>query len=249
MNKIVLTGATGKLGQNIVKDLHKKYDLIVLARDIEKAKRLLPYNNIDFYLADLNKLDSVIEIGKFISSKYDSIYGIINNAGVDINSAMLDTYYDDFFSLIRINELAPYIICKELIPTLINNKRGRIINISSNLASYTVFGAVEYSMSKAALESLSRSIAVEFGNNNICCNTVVIGGMRGYMTKVNRLSYDMSCKDVDYTDCKVALSKIPLKRQGIFQEYVDVISFLLSDKASYINGAKIHVDGGISIML
>ena len=121
----------------------------------------------------------------------------------------------------------------------------RIINISSDLSMRTVKNATEYSMTKAGLDALTRSIAVEYGEYGIRANSVNINGMKGYTTKVNECTGIFSKNDSDYDDWKQPKEKIPLKRRGLFKEFVDVIEFLCSEKSDYITGTNLPVDGGI----
>ena len=140
---------------------------------------------------------------------------------------------------------APYYICQKIIPYMKNMKFGKIINISSDLSVRTVKNATEYSISKAGLDALTRSIAVEYGEYGIRANTININGMKGYTTKVNEITDIFSKNDEDYDDWKQPKERIPLSRRGTFDEFVDVIEFLCSEKSNYITGVNIPVDGGI----
>ena len=169
---------------------------------------------------------------------------MINNAALDIDQPMINTSREDFEKIMRVNLFAPYFICQKVIPNMKENKFGKIINISSNLSMRTVKNATEYSMTKAGLDALTRSIAVEYGEYGITANAVNINGMKGYTTKVNENNV-FSKNDDDYDDWKQSKERIPLNRRGNFREFVDVIEFLCSNKSSYINGVNIPVDGGI----
>lgn len=130
---------------------------------------------------------------------------------------------------------------------MISNKSGTILNISSTLSVRAISNASEYSLSKAALCSLTRSIAVEFGKYNINSICLNISGMKGKLKDVNCSSNNLpSSNDEDYTDWKVKKEKIPLRRRGTFKEYSEIIKFLISEKAKFINGETIFVDGGIN---
>ena len=146
--------------------------------------------------------------------------------------------------IMKVNLFAPYFICQKVIPNMKQNKFGRIINISSDLSMRTVKNATEYSMTKAGLDALTRSIAVEYGEYGITANSININGMKGYTTKVNE-NIIFSKNDKDYDDWKQPKKRIPLSRRGDFSEFVDVIEFLCSDKSNYISGVNLPVDGGI----
>ena len=128
---------------------------------------------------------------------------------------------------------------------MINQKSGKIVNISSVLSKKTIINATEYSISKGALDALNRSLAVEYGKYNININGINIGGMKGKLNKVNEIINFRSIKESDYIYSGIKNDKIPMKRYGNLQEYVNVILFLSSELSSYINGANIPVDGGI----
>ena len=195
---------------------------------------------------------------------FNKIDIIINNAAVDIDQPMIDTTKEEFEKIMKINLFAPYYICQKIIPYMKNIKFGKIINISSDLSVRTVKNATEYSISKAGLDALTRSIAVEYGEYGIRANTININGMKGYTTKVNEITDIFSKNDVvcsgillvmlvcfrykndeDYDDWKQPKERIPLSRRGTFDEFVDVIEFLCSEKSNYITGVNIPVDGGI----
>lgn len=242
---ILITGANGKLGQNIVDRLKKDNNIIVLSRNLEKTKEIFGSDeNIKLYYCDLEKYDDINNAVDKIIKDNLKIHILINNAALDIDKPMIDTSYNEFETIFRVNTFSPYFLCQKIIPNMIENKFGKIINISSDLATRTIKNATEYSMTKAALEALTRSIAVEYGEYGITSNTVSINGMKGFLTKVNE-DIKFSKNDYDYDDWKQSKDRIPLSRRGNFSEFVDVIEFLCSDKSSYISGTNIPVDGGI----
>ncbi|MCX8131465.1 MAG: SDR family oxidoreductase [Clostridia bacterium] len=244
---VLLTGATGKLGQNIANRLLPNNDLILLVRDIDKASKI--YGNqvgVSIYECDLNYYDSICSSCKKLLSDFCKVDIIINNAALDIDQPMLDTIKEEFENIMKVNLFAPYYICKNILPNMIKNRFGKIINISSDLSMRTVKNAAEYSITKAGLDALTRSIAVEYGSFGITANSVNISGMKGYTTKVNE-SCTFSPNEEDYDDWKYPAERIPLNRRGTFSEYVDVIEFLCSNKSNYINGINMPVDGGMIV--
>ena len=243
---IVVTGGNGKLGQNIVERLKEKNNIILLTRNIEKTKKIFnKYKNIYSYKCDLENSEDINNAILSIMRDFNKIDIIINNAAVDIDQPMIDTTKEEFEKIMKINLFAPYYICQKIIPYMKNMKFGKIINISSDLSVRTVKNATEYSISKAGLDALTRSIAVEYGEYGIRANTININGMKGYTTKVNEITDIFSKNDEDYDDWKQPKERIPLSRRGTFDEFVDVIEFLCSEKSNYITGVNIPVDGGI----
>lgn len=241
---ILITGGNGKLGQNIVEKLKKNNEIFLITRDIEKSKKIFSNSKLHFYSCDLEIYQNIAETVEKIIKDFERIDIIINNAAVDIDQPMITTSKEDFEKIMRINLFAPYFICQKVIPNMIKNKYGKIINISSDLSIRTVKNATEYSMTKAGLDALTRAIAVEYGEYGITANSININGMKGCTTKVNESTL-FSKKDDDYDDWKQPKERIPLKRRGSFEEFVNIIEFLCSNKSDYITGTNIPVDGGI----
>ena len=243
---ILITGANGKLGQNIVERLRKNNNIIAITRNLEKSKKIFSkLENVYLYYCDLQNYEEIDDVIKKILKDFGNIDILINNAALDIDQQMINTSKDDLELIFKVNTFAPYYLSQKILPNMIEKKFGKIINISSDLSVRTVKNATEYSMTKAALDSLTRSIAVEYGEYGILSNTISINGMRGYLTKVNEKLDVFSKEDKDYDDWKQPKERIPLSRRGNFSEFVDVVEFLSSDKSNYITGTNIPVDGGI----
>lgn len=242
---ILITGANGKLGQNIVDRLKNDNNIILLTRNLEKSRKIFKEDkNIKLYYCNLENYEDITNAVDKILKDNSRIDILINNAALDIDQPMISTSYKEFETIFKVNTFSPYFLCQKIIPNMMKNKFGNIINISSDLATRTVKNATEYSMTKAALEALTRSIAVEYGEYGIVSNTISINGMKGFLTKVNE-DLNFSINDEDYDDWKQPKERIPLSRRGNFSEFVDVIEFLCSEKSSYISGTNIPVDGGI----
>lgn len=242
---ILITGGNGKLGQNIVARLQKYNNVFLLTRNLKKTEKIFDdKKNIYIYNCDLGKYDDIKCSIQKIMNDFKNIDIIINNAALDIDQPMIETTEQDFIKIMKVNLFAPYFICQNTIPNMMKNKFGKVINISSDLSIRTVKNATEYSMTKAGLDALTRSIAVEYGKYGIIANSININGMKGYTTKVNE-SILFSKNDKDYNDWKQSKERIPMQRRGNFSEFVDVIEFLCSDKSNYISGINIPVDGGI----
>ena len=242
---IIITGGNGKLGQNIVERLQKYNKIFLVTRDIKKTEKIFNNKeNVYLYYCDLEKYSDIELCIQKIINDFKNIDIVINNAALDIDQPMIETTKEDFEKIMRVNLFAPYFICQKVIPNMKQNRFGKIINISSDLSMRTVKNATEYSMTKAGVDALTRSIAVEYGEYGITANSININGMKGYTTKVNE-NIIFSKNDKDYDDWKQPKEKIPLSRRGDFSEFVDVIEFLCSDKSNYISGVSLSVDGGI----
>ncbi len=243
MLKILLTGGTGRFASEIVKTIDAEF--ILLCRDLDKASKV--YKNvkksIQIYQVDLLIEQEISERIKQILQYNEKIDVLINNAAVDINEEMTKTSNEDFEKLMKTNLFSPYWISKLIIPYMIKNKAGRIINVSSGLSMKAAPYAVEYSMSKAGLDALSRGIAIQYANQGIRCNSVNISGMEDYLVLVDGKPRSTE-KSIE--GAKMEFEKIPIGRYGKYSEYVSVIKFLCEKEADYINGTNIIIDGGIN---
>ena len=142
----------------------------------------------------------------------------------------------EWSDVINLNLNSSFYLTKFFLKNMIKNRYGRVINISSVVGSSGNLGQANYSASKAGIEGMSKSIALEVASRNITINCVAPGFIETDMTK-NLLS-----KNED------ALKKsIPMGRVGLPDEIANVVSFLASDAAGYITGQTIHVNGGLYI--
>lgn len=248
INKIILiTGGTGKLGQCLVNAFVKQGATVIFTtRDLKRAN-IFSNNNLNVFpfKCDLQKVKDIKALASYVLKKFKKIDVIINNAAVDIDQSFLTTTEHQFESLIKTNLMGPYYVCKYLIGMMVKQKKGKIVNVSSVLSNRTVNNAVEYSMSKAALDSFSRSLAVEFGQYNIITNSVNIGVMPGMLNKVDEIVEHRSIDETSYTDWSVKKEDVPLRRRGTYNEYVQAVLFLTSEECNFINGASIPIDGGV----
>ena len=175
-------------------------------------------SNLKSMMADLNSEPSVI----------------INNAGITKDNLLIRMKHDEWNDVITANLRGVQQICKIFLRDMIKRRWGRIINISSVVASIGNSGQTNYSASKAGLEGFSRSLAIEVASRNITVNVISPGFISTDMT--NKISLDSR----DHIK-----RKIPLERFGTPEEVAEVVSFLSSDEANYITGENIHVNGGM----
>ena len=141
---------------------------------------------------------------------------------------------EDFESVINVNLVGTFNVTKNVIPYMMKQRCGRIINISSVVGISGNAGQTNYSASKAGIIGFTKSLAKEVASRNILVNAVAPGFIETKMT------------DVLKDEVKEEISKtIPLKRMGKAEDVANVVEFLASDKSSYITGQVIHVDGGM----
>lgn len=182
---------------------------------------------------DLTSQESMI---KYLDRLDDSIDILINNAGVNVVQPFLKISGDEIEDTFNVNTFAPLFLSKYFIEKFFLEKgQGCIINIGTLWLSRTRFGRTTYTMSKSALESLTRSIAVEFGDRNIRCNMVSPGFIGTDLTYQN--NSDSVLRDI--------IEKVPLKKLGSPLDVADLVLYL-SLNNNFITGENIYIDGGIS---
>ena len=159
---------------------------------------------------------------------------LVNNAGVTRDNLILRLSEEDFDTVLNANLKGAFLCCKEAARRMVRQRYGRIVNLSSVVGLRGNAGQTNYSASKAGLIGLTKSLARELASRNVTVNAVAPGFIETDMTAALsddvRASYEAA---------------IPLKRMGTAQEIADAVAFLASDKAAYITGQVLAVNGGM----
>ena len=235
--KILITGASRGLGLAISNALSKEYTLILHATRKESFINFDPKHHL--LCADLSDPGELTEFCKRLKKEHgDTLYGVINNAGITFDKSLIYQPENEIDKLLQVNLKAPIMICKAVMKQFLLNKRGVIINVSSCVGETgNAFQAV-YSATKAGLAALSKSLAREVSalseEHSIRILSIAPGFIETEMTD-----------SVPEKFRQEYLKAIPANRFGKVNEVADVVAFLLSDKASYINGTNININGGI----
>lgn len=212
----LITGASGGIGLAIVNCLEKQ-GINILAPG-RKELNLLSEDSINNYLASLK---CPIDI-------------LVNNAGINILESIKNLTEQSINETMQVNLLAPLRIIRKIVPQMISRKYGRIVNIGSIWGMITKPGRITYTLTKAGLAGLTRSMAVELAPYNVLVNCVAPGYVNTELTRKNN-----SAKEL-----KKIKNTIPLRRLGEPAEVAELVSFLCSDKNTYITGQTIAIDGG-----
>ena len=141
---------------------------------------------------------------------------------------------EDWNSVINLNLNTTFFLTKEILRFMVKNRFGRIINISSVVGSSGNIGQANYAASKAGLEGMTKSIALEVASRGITVNCIAPGFIKTAMTS-----------DILEKNEEKIISNIPIKRIGVPDDISSLTKFLASDKASYITGQTFHVNGGM----
>lgn len=240
-NKIVvITGSARGIGYAIAKefaivgattiilDLEKKV-VDEAVKNLKDAK-----GKVDGFVADVTNADLVAKVFKFIYKKYGKIDVLINNAGITKDGLLMRMKEEDWNAVIDVNLKGTFLCTQKISRYMLKQRAGSIINISSVIGMIGNAGQANYAASKGGIIALTKSSAKEFAARNIRVNAIAPGFIETEMTK--KLKADVVKK---YAEA------IPLNRMGKPKDVADACIFLASDKAKYITGQTIRVDGGL----
>lgn len=184
-------------------------------------------------VSDSTEVESMI---KEVMDQFGRIDILVNNAGITKDNLMMKMTEEDFDAVIDTNLKGTFYCMKQVYRIMLKQRYGRIINMSSVTGVIGNAGQVNYAASKAGVIGMTKSLARELGSRGITVNAVAPGFIETEMTDV--LS--------DKVKEEIA-NQIPLKRMGAVKDVAETVAFLASDKASYITGQVLHVDGGMAM--
>lgn len=242
MSKVALiTGGTRGIGRQIAVTLAKEgYDIAVnymtLSDEVENTKKEVEKAGVKCITVcgDISKFDDSENIVKEVVNEFGRIDVLVNNAGITKDMLIMRMKREDFESVIDVNLVGTFNVTKNVVPYMMKQRDGRIINLSSVVGISGNAGQTNYSASKAGIIGFTKSLAKEVGSRNILVNAVAPGFIATRMT------------DVLKDEVKEEISKtIPLKRMGTPQDVANVVKFLASEDSSYITGQVINIDGGM----
>ena len=234
---IIVTGASGGIGNSIVKKLSESgANILASGTRIEKLEELKKeFEKINILKFDISQSEKIEE---FIESATKELGGsldcIVNNAGITLDNLAIRMSLDEWRKVIDINLTSTFLMSKFAIKKMLKNKSGKIVNITSVVGHTGNLGQANYSASKGAIISMSKSLAIEYAKKNITVNCVSPGFIQSKMT-------DNIVESIK----AVLTSKIPMSRLGTGEDVSNSVAFLCSDYASYITGETIHVNGGM----
>ncbi len=185
---------------------------------------------------DASDEDGFVQAVKTIVECDGGLSYLVNNAGITNDKLALRMKLEDFDSVIKANLNSAFIGCREALKAMSKKRFGAVVNISSIVSESGNIGQVNYSASKGAMNSMTKSFALEGASRSIRYNAITPGFIATDMTQT--LNEDVK---KSYTD------KIPLKRFGDPKDVAEAVSFLLSDNSSYITGEILKVNGGMYV--
>ncbi|MCD6186183.1 MAG: beta-ketoacyl-ACP reductase [Deltaproteobacteria bacterium] len=236
----IITGAGSGLGRAIAYRLAENGAKIVV-NDVVAEQGNLTVDNIKskkgeavFSQTDISKWDGAKDLIKKAKDTFGKIDILVNNAGITRDMLVKDMQEEDWDKVLAINLKGAFNCCKFATPHMVEQKYGKIVNLSSR-AHLGNPGQANYSASKAGIIGLTRSLSLEFGRYNINVNAVAPGMINTEGVKALK-KYEMVVER--------ALKITPLKRIGEPEDVANLVHFLVSDYSSYITGEIIHITGG-----
>ena len=235
--KIIVTGASGGIGNSIVEKLHNNGATILATgtRDEKLNELKQKFKNIKtlkFDISDHNKIE------EFLNTATEDLGGsldcIVNNAGITKDNLTIRMSMEEWTKVIDINLTSTFLMSKFAIKKMLKNKSGKIINITSVVGHTGNIGQANYTASKAGIVAMSKSLAIEYAKKNINVNCISPGFISTAMTD-----------KIDDKFKETIISKIPANRLGKPEDIANAVLFLASNNSDYINGETLHVNGGL----
>jgi len=237
----IVTGGGRGIGRGIAERLAEAgAEIIIVDIDISKAKKTAE----GITKKDKKSLAIQVDVSKekqvnFLIEKSLAKFGkvdlLINNAGIMYRTKLQDISLGEWESTLKVNLTGPFLLIKSVLPIMKKNGFGRIVNISSSAGrSVSTLGGAHYTASKAGLLGLTRAAAKELASFGITVNAVCPGLIDTRMVR----------KTTKETELKAFINSFPIQRLGLPAEIGDLVVFLCSEKASYITGASIDINGG-----
>lgn len=237
----IVTGASRGIGRKIALELGKEgYNVVVnYAGNKEKAEEVVSeiksFGVEAFaFQANVSEQDEVKTMIKETTSQFGTIDVLVNNAGITRDNLLMRMKQDEWDDVINTNLKGVFNCVQAVTRPMLKQKSGRIINLSSVVGSLGNAGQVNYVATKSGVEGMTRTFARELASRGITCNAVAPGFIVSDMT--DQLSDELK---------EQMKSQIPLARFGEDSDIAHTVAFLASDKASYITGQTIHVNGGM----
>lgn len=237
--KALVTGASGGIGEEIARALHKQGAIVGLhGTRREKLEALAAELGDRTYIftADIGDRAALKKLAEDAEAVLGGVDILVNNAGITRDGLMMRMSDADWDAVINVNLNAAFFLTREFVAPMLKRRYGRVINVSSIVGTTGNPGQANYVAAKAGMEGFTKVLAAEVATRNITANSVAPGFIESAMT--DKLS-DKLRENI--------LTKIPAKRMGAAAEVAAAVIFLASSEASYITGHTLHVNGGAAM--
>jgi 3-oxoacyl-[acyl-carrier protein] reductase len=241
MRNVIVTGGSRGLGLAIATTLAASgYRVLAIARSESEALRSASaaaasagQGSVHFHPFDLTELAGLGRLVVGLRKQFGPIFGLVNNAGLG-TSGMLAMMRDDAIEkMVRLNTLAPIVLTKYVVRSMMIERAGRIVNIASVVSSTGYSGLSAYAATKASLVGFTRSLAREVGPLGITVNAIAPGFVDTEMTQ-----------ELDQEERDRIVRRSALRRLAAPDDVAGAVEFLLSEKARNITGTTLTVDAG-----
>ena len=234
--KILITGATGGIGNSLVEKFNSFGSMIAATGTNQEKLEILKKKYPKIHIKNF-KLNEHSKIEEFVNQVHKTLGGLdilVNNAGITLDNLSIRLTEENWKRVLDINLTSSFLMCKNAIKKMLKQKSGKIINITSIVGHTGNLGQANYSASKAGIIGFSKSLAIEYAKKNINVNCISPGFIKTEMTE--KINEEFK---------KMLINKIPSGDLGTGEDVSNCAAFLASDMANYINGETIHVNGGM----
>lgn len=240
---VIVTGGAKGIGEAISRALAKDGYFVALCYNSSQNKAESIKNEInshggkcEVFKCDVSDSSQVKKMYRDVVNSFGEPYALVNNAGVAEQKLFTDITDEDWQRMIGTDLSGTFYCCREVLPSMINNKNGKIVNIASMWGEVGASMEVHYSAAKAGVIGLTKALAKEVGLSGITVNTVSPGVIMTDM--MSKFSSD---------DINALKDETPLDKLGTPENVADAVLFLLSEKADFITGQVLSVNGGFVI--
>jgi 3-oxoacyl-[acyl-carrier protein] reductase len=237
----IITGGSRGIGKGIVEKFAKHGANIAFtySSSAEAAEELVSRTSkegvkVRAYKSDASSFEQSQDLAAKVMEEFGSIDILVNNAGITKDNLLMRMSEEDFDKVIEVNLKSVFNMTKGVQRTMLKQRKGSIINMSSVVGVKGNAGQTNYAASKAGIIGFSKSVALELGSRDIRCNVVAPGFIETEMTAKLDEATVQSWRDA-----------IPLKRGGTPEDIANACVFLASDLSAYVTGQTLNVDGGM----
>ena len=243
--RAVVTGASLGIGEATVKELADLgAEVMFCARNQEAVTALAAYSdNVRGFIADMGDADSTNEFLDAIEAAGGADI-LVNNVGASPSRNFLYMTDEEWQDLHELNILSAVRCTRRLLPKMRKQKWGRVVMIASGAAKYPNAALIDYGATKAAMISISKSLSKKYGSDGVLINSVLPGLIHTAMWERAATEIAEASGSTMIDVIKNNGKGVPVGRYGTSEEVANVIAFLCTEAASYVNGAAIEVDGG-----
>lgn len=241
MGCVIVTGASKGIGRAIALSLAKAGKDLALVYQNPKNDISPLIEEIESYgqkavgiVCDVSDFEETKNMVKTVTDLFGQIDGLVNNAGITNDKLLLRMNDADFDKVFKVNTTGTFNCTRHVARVMMKQKFGSIVNLSSVVSLSGNIGQANYSASKGAVNSFSKTAALELASYNVRVNAVAPGFIQTAMTDA-----------IPEAEREALIAKIPLAKMGQPEDVADLVDFLISDKSSYITGQVISINGGM----